>query len=244
MSSCPTCSCLSCPDHSRVLQGPGHPHLPLVAERRPVGADRPAAAGTGQQRRQGRKTREVAPPPGAGRRLLRRTRRYPLARAPGRLPAGWAPSTASSCASAAPGVEAGARRPARAGKSGPRARPVPTAAVTGSQSVQGSHTVPRACRGYDAGKRTNGRKRHLAVDTNGLVLTVLVTAAGVQDRDGAIRLLTDLKDRFSRVRGVGRRRLRRPSGGPGRAGARAGRRDRQALPGHQRVPGPEQEWGR
>ena len=125
MSSCPTCSCLSCPDHSRVLQGPGHPHLPLVAERRPVGADRPAAAGTGQQRRQGRKTREVAPPPGAGRRLLRRTRRYPLARAPGRLPAGWAPSTASSCASAAPGVEAGARRPARAGKSGPRARPRP-----------------------------------------------------------------------------------------------------------------------
>lgn len=116
MSSRPTCSCLSCPDHSRVLQGPGHPHLPLVAERRPVGADRPAAAGTGQQRRQGRKTREVAPPPGAGRRLLRRTRRYPLARAPGRLPAGWAPSTASSCASAAPGVEAGARRPARAGK--------------------------------------------------------------------------------------------------------------------------------
>lgn len=97
-------------------QGPGHPHLPLVAERRPVGADRPAAAGTGQQRRQGQKTREVAPPPGAGRRLLRRTRRYPLARAPGRLPAGWAPSTASSCASAAPGVEAGARRPARAGK--------------------------------------------------------------------------------------------------------------------------------
>ena len=106
-------------------QGPGHPHLPLVAERRPVGADRPAAAGTGQQRRQGQKTREVAPPPGAGRRLLRRTRRYPLARAPGRLPAGWAPSTASSCASAAPGVEAGARRPARAGKSGPRARPRP-----------------------------------------------------------------------------------------------------------------------
>lgn len=121
-------------------QGPGHPHLPLVAERRPVGADRPAAAGTGQQRRQGQKTREVAPPPGAGRRLLRRTRRYPLARAPGRLPAGWAPSTASSCASAAPGVEAGARRPARAGKSGPRARPRPHRPRSQAPSPYRDHT--------------------------------------------------------------------------------------------------------
>ena len=75
----------------------------------------------------------------------------------------------------------------------------PAAAGTGQQRRQGSHTVTRTPRGYDVGKRTNGRKRHIAVDTDELVLTVLVTAASVQDRDGTIRLLTDLKDRFSWV---------------------------------------------
>ena len=39
--------------------------------------------------------------------------------------------------------------------------------------------------GYDAGKKVKGRKRHLVVDTLGLVLAVSVTAASVQDRDGA-----------------------------------------------------------
>ena len=42
-----------------------------------------------------------------------------------------------------------------------------------------------ARRGYDAGKQINGRKRHIVVDTTGLLLAVLVTAASVQDRDGA-----------------------------------------------------------
>jgi hypothetical protein len=40
-------------------------------------------------------------------------------------------------------------------------------------------------RGYDAGKKIKGRKRHLVVDTLGLLLAVSVTAASVQDRDGA-----------------------------------------------------------
>jgi hypothetical protein len=47
----------------------------------------------------------------------------------------------------------------------------------------------RASRGYDAGKKVNGRKRHIAVDTTGLLLTVLITTASVQDRDGAKPLL-------------------------------------------------------
>jgi transposase len=54
-----------------------------------------------------------------------------------------------------------------------------------SQSVQGSDTVGRDTRGYDAGKKVNGRKRFIVTDTLGLLLTVVVVAASVQDRDGA-----------------------------------------------------------
>ena len=52
--------------------------------------------------------------------------------------------------------------------------------------------IARTRRGYDAGK-INGTKRHLAVDTLGLLLTVLVTAASVQDRDAAKPLLWNLR---------------------------------------------------
>src|SRR3954454_23862402 len=78
-------------------------------------------------------------------------------------------------------------------------RPLPTAAVIDSASVRGADTVPTASRGYDAGKRVNGRKRHLAVDTTGLLLAVVVTVAGIQDRDGACRLLAALRARFSTI---------------------------------------------
>jgi transposase len=53
----------------------------------------------------------------------------------------------------------------------------PSAATIDSQSVRAADTVPRSSRGWDAGKQINGRKRHLAVDTIGLLLVVLVTAA-------------------------------------------------------------------
>jgi transposase len=78
-------------------------------------------------------------------------------------------------------------------------RPTPTAAVIDSASVRGADTVPARSRGYDAGKRVNGRKRHIAVDTAGLLLAVVVTIAGIQDRDGACRLLTALRARFSTI---------------------------------------------
>jgi transposase len=52
--------------------------------------------------------------------------------------------------------------------------------------------VPRASRGWDAAKKVNGRKRHIAVDTTGLVLDVVITAASVQDRQGARPLLWNL----------------------------------------------------
>ena len=77
--------------------------------------------------------------------------------------------------------------------------PLPTAAIIDSQSVRGADTVPGTTRGYDAGKKVNGRKRHIAVDTGGLLLAVVVTIAGIQDRDAAHRLLTQLRDRFSTV---------------------------------------------
>lgn len=77
--------------------------------------------------------------------------------------------------------------------------PLPAAAVIDSQSVRGADTVPGRSRGYDAGKKINGRKRHIAVDTNGLLLAVVVTIAGIQDRDAAHRLLTALRAKFSGV---------------------------------------------
>ena len=44
-------------------------------------------------------------------------------------------------------------------------------------------------RGYDAGKKVTGRKRHILVDTLGLLLDVIVHPADVQDRDGPFELL-------------------------------------------------------
>jgi transposase len=63
--------------------------------------------------------------------------------------------------------------------------PEPSAGLIDSQSVKGANTVGRDCRGYDAGKKVNGRKRFIVTDTLGLLLTVLVLSAAVQDRDGA-----------------------------------------------------------
>lgn len=50
--------------------------------------------------------------------------------------------------------------------------------------------------GYDAGKQVKGKKRHLLVDTLGLLLHALVSPANVQDRDGGILLFTSLGERF------------------------------------------------
>jgi Transposase DDE domain len=74
--------------------------------------------------------------------------------------------------------------------------PGPAAAVIDSQSVKAAETVARSSRGLDAGKKINGRKRHIAVDVMGLLLVVVVTAASVQDRDGAKALLWRLSAAF------------------------------------------------
>jgi putative transposase len=61
--------------------------------------------------------------------------------------------------------------------------PEPSGAVLDSQSVQ--TTEQGGIRGYDAGKNVCGRKRHVLVDTLGLVLLVVITAANAQDRAAA-----------------------------------------------------------
>ena len=78
----------------------------------------------------------------------------------------------------------------------------PSAAILDSQSIRAAETVAKASRGFDGGKKVNGRKRHIAVDTCGLLLVVLVTGAGVQDRDGARALLWALATCFRRIRMV------------------------------------------
>ena len=55
-------------------------------------------------------------------------------------------------------------------------------------------------RGYDAGKKVAGRKRHIVVDTMGLLLAVVVHAADIQDRNGAKLVLRNLQGRFSKLR--------------------------------------------
>lgn len=67
----------------------------------------------------------------------------------------------------------------------------PTAGSIDSQSVKTGAT-PDGVRGFDGGKLITGRKRHILVDTCGLLLAVVVTAASVQDRDGARLLLQRL----------------------------------------------------
>jgi transposase len=76
----------------------------------------------------------------------------------------------------------------------------PSAGVIDSQSVK--TTEAGGPRGYDAGKKIKGRKRHILTDTNGLLFTARVHAADIQDRDGAVPLLASIRGTFPWLRHV------------------------------------------
>jgi putative transposase len=87
---------------------------------------------------------------------------------------------------------------ARCGAAQKRKKKAPTAAILDSQSVKVSNHG--GVRGYDAGKKIMGRKRHLLVDTLGLILAVVVHPANIQDRDGARLVLEKLTHAFGWLR--------------------------------------------
>lgn len=71
----------------------------------------------------------------------------------------------------------------------------PSYAIIDSQSAKTGPDA-RDCTGYDAGKKIKGRKRHIIVDTLGMVLKCEVHSAGIQDRDGAALVFDKLTARF------------------------------------------------
>jgi Transposase DDE domain len=72
-------------------------------------------------------------------------------------------------------------------------RPEPST-LTGSVSAE--------TRGYDAGKKINGRKRHIVVDTIGLLLLLLLLVTSIQDRDGGRGILKRLHSALASVRRI------------------------------------------
>jgi putative transposase len=74
----------------------------------------------------------------------------------------------------------------------------PTVGIIDAQSVKNT-LVSSEDKGFDAGKKIKGIKRHIIVDTLGLVLAVVIQSASVQDRDGAVEVVGKLYESWKRV---------------------------------------------
>jgi len=72
--------------------------------------------------------------------------------------------------------------------------------IVDAQSVKNTHTARE--KGYDAGKKVSGIKRHIVVDTNGLPHALAITTANVTDRDGAIEAFENNKKHLSKVKKI------------------------------------------
>ena len=72
--------------------------------------------------------------------------------------------------------------------------------IVDAQSVK--NTDPAEQKGYDAGKKVSGIKRHLAVDTQGLPHAIAITTADVTDRKGTLVAFSEHQDSFSAVTNV------------------------------------------
>ena len=84
-----------------------------------------------------------------------------------------------------------------------------------SQSLKSTGVVGGEARGYDGGKKVKGRKRHILVDTQGLVLKAKIHSAKVMDYEGIKTLLKHAHTAFPRLRHLSVAGWRLPGGGQG-----------------------------